>query len=895
MLRWLRRLWWRIGATVSVDRARELRAELQFHLRSLEEDYLRQGLTIDEARRTARREFGNPAIIQEASHDLFAFRQIEELGHDCRVAVREARRSAAFTCIAVASLAIGIGAAAAVFAVVDATVLRTLPVRLPHQLVAFTLDGRAWARWSYGAFTRWQHALHPLADVAASAETVEIELRSGTAPAGTARVSLVSANYFQVLGADVARGRGLSDDDAREQRAVVVISDAFWRQEFGGAADILTRSIELRAVRHDIVGVARRGFVGHQTGYPVDMWAPLARQTVLRPGTAKLLDASPATDARWLTVIGRLGPDASLAQANVSTDLIRQAYLADRAAVLGEGNPEVARDRKTTVRLVPAARGDLPLHPRRMRPLAILAGIAALVLLVAYANFMNLMVARSESRRREFAIRFALGANRWRIVRQAATECVLLAGVATAMAVILALWANRASDAFATLVLTADLDLTFSRRQLGFAVLAGTAAAVCGLWASVGRGRVDGRSLGHYGAVSKPVSAWWSSRRMFLAGQLAACVVLSICAGLLLRTVLNLRSQDLGLDRGSLLVPVAIERIVAGSGSAASVVAAMKARLEAIPGVRAVGVSGAALLDPQTYWIDGSQRLTTDRGVALAGARWTFADVDDDFFEAAGMSLIKGRAFTSGEIDGAANVVVVNDALARFVFGADSPLGRRISLHPRGPMHTVIGVLNDARQTSPRDRGIGVVYLPMRTFAHVTFAVRPDAPVTANAAAIARRAESIAGDALAGRARSVSEALDRAIVQERVMSGIALVLALLVVAIGCVGIYALMSYEVTRRTHELGVRFALGATRRQIATIILRDAVAIAAAALLCGIPLGVAASRAVSSQLYGVTPDDPWTIAGVVLLLTLATIGAASKPATAAGRVDPLVLLRRE
>jgi len=259
------------------------------------------------------------------------------------------------------------------------------------------------------------------------------------------------------------------------------------------------------------------------------------------------------------------------------------------------------------------------------------------------------------------------------------------------------------------------------------------------------------------------------------------------------------------------------------------------------------------------------------------------------------MSLIRGREFTGRDIDGGADVVVVNEALARFVFGTANPLDRRISLNPRGPMHTVIGVVNDARQTSPRDRGIGVVYLPLRTFGQVTFAVRPDAHATTDAAAIARRAESIAGDALVGRVRSVSEVLDRAIVQERVMSGIALVLALLVVAIGCVGIYALMSYEVTRRTHELGVRFALGATRRQIMAIILRDAVATAAAALLCGIPLGVAASRVLSSQLYGVTPDDPWTLAGAVLVLTVATIGAASKPARAAGRVDPLVLLRQE
>ena len=888
MLRWWRRVRLRVRATLGGERDRELGAELQFHLRSLEDEYTQQGLTADEARRRARHEFGNPTTLQEASHDLFAFRPIEDLGHDFRHALRETRRSAAFTAVAVISLAVGISAAAATFAIVDAGIVRPLPVRLPQQLVAFTMDGRDWARWSYSAFLRWRHAPSRLADVAASAETVEIDLRPGGPSADAARVCLVSGNYFEVLGAEVSMGRHLTEADVREDRRVVVISDAFWRRRFGGSPDVLAKGIDLRGVRYDIVGIARRGFTGHQPGDPVEVWAPLGRNSSIRPGTQALLDVSPANDTRWLTVIGRLHPDVNLAQASAAAELARQSYVSDQAAVRGDSHPTVVRDRTSRLQLVSGARGDSRLrHDRLRRPLLILAGISALVLLVAYGNFMNLMLARSESRRRELSIRVALGASLWRVIRQSAAESVLLVSGATAIALVVTAWVNRASHALVASVLAADLDLTLGLRQAAFICVASALAAVCGLWGSAGRARASNAS-------SVAGTRAMGPRRVLLAGQLALCVVLLIGAGLLLRTVLNLRSQDLGLDRGALLVPVTIERSEV-HGSAEAAVAVTKARLAAIPGVQAVGISGAALLDYTAYWIDGSQRLTTDRGDALAGVRWTFAPVGEGFFDASGMTLIKGREFTAADTASDANVVVLNDTLARFLFGAADPVGRRIALHPRSPMQTVIGVVNDARQISPRDRGIGVVYQRMKTFGRVTFAVRPVRQANTNPSFIARHAESIAGETLAGRVRSVSEVLDRAIVQERVMSGVALVLAALVVAVGCVGVYALMSYEVTRRTHELGVRSALGASRAQIVAIVLRDAMTIVCAALVCGIPLGVAASRLFSSQLYGVTPADPWTLSAVAVALVAVTIAAASKPARAAAQIDPLVLLRHE
>jgi predicted permease len=896
MMRWLRRLVVRGRATLSPGRDRELRAELQVHLRLLEDEYLAQGVPPAEARRRARRAFGNPASIQEASHDLFAFRPLEDLGRDLVYAVRETRRQAAFTCVAVLSLAVGLAAAIASFTIVDGTMLRTLPVRLPQRLVAFSLEGRAdWPRWSYAMFRRWQLVSDRLVDVAASADTVEIEARINGAPPLNTRVGLVSANYFEVLGADLALGRGIDPSDADERRAVAVVSDAFWRQRLGASAEALRGSIELRGAHFDVIGVTRRGFTGHQQGYPVDVWLPLTHQTTLRPGTDALLEELPRADARWLMVLGRLHDGASPGQAALRAEVVRQGHLADKAAIAGVDTPDITRARRARLAIVNASRGDTPLRDRLSRPLGILSGITALVLLVAYANFTNLMFARAEARRRESTIRFALGANRWRLIRQSAAECIVLAAAAGLGALLLASWANHASRALVTSVFAADLDLTLDARRVLFACACVTIAVGCGLWPSLRLLRSAAAGLQRTGTTTRLSASPSAARRVLVVAQLALCVVLLMGAGLLLRTVLNLRWQDLGLDRGAVLVPVSMSRAGMERESAWGALQQLKQRLETIPGVRAVGVSGAALLNPAMYWVDGSQQLTTDRGAVLAGGRWTFAAVGEGFFAAAGMSVVRGRGFAISDMSESSRVVILNRALAAFVFGSQDPVGRRIALGPRGPMLTVVGVVNDARQISPRDRGTGVAYLPLQHVNEVTFAIRPRTESAGDVGRIAREAESIAGAALTARARSVSDVLDRAIIEERVMSGISLTLALLVVAVGCVGVYALMAYDVSRRTHEIGVRFALGATRGQVMNIVFRDAIAIVAAALAIGLPLGVSASGLLASQLYDVGRADPWTLGVVGVLLAFVTLAAALRPARAAARIDPVVLLRHE
>jgi predicted permease len=585
----------------------------------------------------------------------------------------------------------------------------------------------------------------------------------------------------------------------------------------------------------------------------------------------------------------------SVDRATVAAGLVRQVFLTEKAARLGADSPESARDRQERVRLVAAAKGDTPVRARFERALTILAGITLLVLLVACTNFTNLMFARSEARRREFAIRLALGGGRWRLVRQSAVECLGLATVAGVFSLLFATWATSMAMTLVAAIEPVDFALELNARVLAFASCCALVAVAFGLWPctrpvrsadiSSVRQATDAPGNGRVRTVAN---------RLILIVQLVVCAVLLISAGLLLRTVVNLRTQDLGYDRKVLLIPIATERPGLSQDSAPAVVEQLRQRLSALPAVQAVGISGSVLLDPNAYWVDGSQSLSTDRGVVLPGTQWTFASVGPGFFEAVGMRLVSGRPFADSPVVDA-HEVMINQSLATFLFGADDPLGRRLASGPRGPMQTIVGVVKDARQVSPRDRGLGVVYVPLRQFSRVTVAVRVADTSPAAAAAVRQRAGILVGNLRAGPITTISEELDRALARERLMTGIALFLAVLVVSIGCVGLYALMSYDVARRHRELGIRMALGATGGQLVTIVLSDAAGILVPALAIGIPLGVAVSRLLSSQLYDVDPGDPWILVTAGVLLSIVAMGAAFRPATTASRVDPTALLRHE
>jgi len=888
----LKRLLLRLRATLSGQQDRDTRAELDLHLRLLEEEYLDQGMAADDARRRARREFGNPAVFQEASRDLFSFHLLEDLGRDLRYARREMRRSAGFTTIAVSSLAVGIGAATATFAVTEAVMLRPLPVRGPERLIAFTTAAdRDWRTWSYATFARWRRASGDLYEAAAASDVrMMASPPSGGQPLEDVPVSLVSDNYFDVIGARVVFGRpfAASDMTSPGTGAVAIISDGFWRRRFGGTSDVLAKTIELRGVQFAVVGVTASGFTGHSIGYPVDVWVPLTMQPALLPGMQGL-DESARTEAQWLKVVGRLAGTTSIERAQSSAQLVRQVFLAEKAARLGANSAEAARDRKESFRLVAAASGDDAVRAQFARPLMFLAVMTALVLVVACTNFTNLMFARAEARRREFLIRLALGGGQWRLIRESAAECLALSAIAGALALLFATWATSRGMTLLSAMEPFDFAIGLNARVLAFAGACVIVATAFGLWPCRRLVRSTVISSVHYDRT--PAGARPVANRIMLIGQLVVCAILMFGAGLFLRTVINLRTQDLGYERDVLLIPIAAERPQPPEAVPA-LVEQMRQRIGAIPGVLAAGAFASPLLDFRAYWVDGSEQLRTERGEAAAGTKWTFAFAGPGFFDAVGMRAVHGRPLSD---TGQGSEVVINESLARALFGDVDPIGRHVGMNPRAPMLTVVGVMKDARQISARDRGIGVAYLPIRGYGRVTLAVRLANPSLAQADSMRRQAQAILGDLQTGPMTTISQELERSIARERLTSGIALLLAVLVVAIGCVGIYALMTYDVTRRQREFGIRLTLGASAGRLLATVLRDGAVIVAPALAVGLPAAVAISRLLASQLYGVDARDPWTLASVTVLLSAVAMGAAFRPAWLASRIDPATLLRHE
>jgi predicted permease len=889
---WFTRWIVRARATFSGRREEDLRAELELHLDLLEEEYAAQGISPDAARRLAHRDFGNATLYREVSHDLFSFRLIEDLGQDLRYAVRELRRTVGFTCIAIGSLAVGIGAVTTAFAIADAFMLRGLPVREPDRLVAFsTADSAVWESWSYPAFARWRTTPAAFIDVAAASDMRGVRPAiggGGTAP--ETRVTLVSSNYFRVMGVDLALGRPFAEV---ESTAVAVISEAFWTRSFGRTPDILAKTVQLNGVSYDVIGVAPRRFAGHTVGHSTDVWISLAMRTTLIADGPDMLDESPNSNGRWLKVIGRLGAGVSLAGAAASANVVRQRLVADRAAALGEDHRDVARERKQVVSLLPATRGYAPERQQYARPLMVLSGVTVLVLLVACVNFTNLMLARSEGRRREFVIRLALGAGRGRLVRQAATECILLALTAGVFGLLFSSWATTVVlKQFATLITPIELDAGPDGRVLSF--VAGTIALVIafGLWPCTRPALAAVVSAVRQSTSARRLRRRSVAGRVILVAQLSMCAVILIVAGLFLRTVSNLRSQELGFDRNVLLVPLNAAAAGYSDQAAAMLLRRVTDRLSAVPGIRAAGISGPALLDYTNYWVDGSQQLATDRSVVLPGSRWTSASVGSGFFAAAGIPLIVGRTFDDRDPDPATGGVIINQSLSRVLFGGSNPVGRRVALTPRGAMYPVIGVVSDAKQVSPRDRRLGVVYLPLRSYGRVVLAVRTAGSPASASAVVSHHLGVIAPDLPLANVRTMSQVLDDAIAQERLMSALSLVLGLIVVTIGCVGLYALMASDVAQRTHELGIRLALGASSQAIVTMVLGDSLRLVACGLVIGVPLGIAASRPLSAQFYGVQSNDPWTIGAVTVLLTAIALLSALRPAHNASRVDPIALL---
>ncbi|HXT69412.1 MAG TPA: ABC transporter permease [Vicinamibacterales bacterium] len=838
----------------------------------------------------------------------------DDLIRDLRHAVTLMRQSPALTVSAILSLALGIGGNTAIFSVMDALMLRPLPVRQPEQLV---LIGGS---FPYTTHQRLRDATPDSAPLAAVVRSDRYNVGIGGAPGttpiidgGPVRVALVSGNYFTTIGVGGGGGRLLNPSDDRPGApAIAVISDDYWASRFQRSTDALGRQLVLGTTSYEIVGVAPRGFTGEWVGRPTDVWIPILWQPTVM---SEIPMPNPGNVA--VTSIGRVVPPASVAQIRaqwqtVLTDL-RMAEAGP--SVTPEQRAQIAADK---IDLSPAARGFSLQRVSFSASLWILMATVGVVLLIACANVANLLLTRAEARRRELAVRFAIGASRWRLVRQLLVEALLLSAAGAVLGVVFAAWATAGLMAYvrsgpatnAAAILALDLNVSMDMRVLGFTaalcilsgLISGCAAALRGSSvtlapALMGRGADSSRGArGRFG-VGKAL----------VVLQVAFALVLIGGALMLSRTVSNLVSQDLGFDRDRVLLVWSLPGQTGGRGAAAANFwQDTISRVAAIPGVSSVSASNQGVLTGSDFSTLGSGTGLRIEGepVMPKGLPGLRSFVAPGFFQTMGIPMVMGRDFTEADGVNAPRAVVISNAMARHYFGERNPVGHRIWFpEDKAEPTTIIGVVGDFLIGGPREatRRPGYTYFSYRD---------AEAPRRLRSMMLAVRSNADLGD-LSQRIRSilqgpplslpilridtVSEQLGDVLLQERLVATLSTVFGALALTLAALGLYGVIAFAVAQRTNEIGIRMALGATRAGVLRSTLRESFVLVAAGAAIGIPAMLMLTRLMTSRLFGVSPGDPVTVGGSVALLVAVSAAAAFIPARRASAVEPSIALRQD
>jgi predicted permease len=851
--------------------------EIAGHLEMLASEYQRAGLSPSDAFLRARREFGGVSQMRELYREQRRLPFFDTLWQDLRYAFRQLRRSPGFAAAAILTLALGIGANGAIYQVLDAVVFRTLPVRQPEQLAIAKLTGK-------GKNTPFSYPLYR--EMAAHQQVAAGMFAASNAPlrqailrthgsVETVNAALVSGNYFEVLGVAARRGRCFTDADDRAAASVAVISHAFWQRHFAGVP-ALGATLDINRATATIVGIMPAGFFGESGGNAPDVWLPMSMQPRVLP-----TDWLDAPYYSWLEVTVRLKPGTSSSQtASALTALSRQ--LPDL------GSPDMH------VELQPANQVLAELNAKTAHPLFILIGIAAAVLLITCCNLANLLLGRATERTHEIGVRLALGAGRGRIIRHLLTESGLLCTFGTVSAGALASWGSRALVKVEGWQVI--LDSTW-RVPAFIAAVAVFATLLFGLAPALAATRFD--LLPALRSNRRTLSGG-SPRQLFgkllIVVQIAASLLLLSGAALLGRTLWNLQYQDFGFVRENLLrvdLPVEFGPGMVSRSNAQR--PRLHERLQAIPGVRSVAISSCGPLSTwaRTGWVSTPERPFQKSDYV----RYTY--VSPGYFETLGIRRLAGRTIDAGDRAGAPLVVVLSETAARTLFGHANPVGRLVSFaktFEAKDAAQVAGVVHDVRY-SPHDPYAFQIYFPFTqssspmTEAVIRTAQNPSALANTVRAAI----HDMDATLTVGEVVSVQSQIDSGLVRERMMALLTGCFGLLALVLTTVGVYSVIAYSVERRTQEIGIRLALGARRRQVAAMLLRELGILVPASLAIGIAVSLGASRFLDTLLYGVPSRDSATLALSACLLAVVAMLAAWLPARRASRLDPLDALRQE
>jgi predicted permease len=832
---------------------------------------------------------------------------MDQLRQDVRFALRSLRRAPAFTIVIVLTLGLGIGANTAIFSLMDQVLLRTLPVRAPEELVLLDGPGPFSGRtnnnmtFSVPMFRGLEQGSRDvMAGMLARYDT------SATLSTGTRServfVELVTGGYFEVLGVTSVVGRTLGADDDRMPggHPVVVLSHGFWQRRFGGQSSILNQEIRINNRPMTVVGVAARGFSGLDAGSPADLFVPIMMKAELTP-TWNDLDT---WRSRWVTIMGRRRPGVTQEQAAAAMNVVYRQQLHEDAKTLRASTSDDVRKRflAKTLLLHPGHRGRSDLRTQFSTPLVVLMAMVGLVLLIACANVANLLLARAAGQQKEVAIRLALGAGRWRVVRTRLTESFLLALGGALVGVLLAWWTTSVLiDTLpfdrAVQNLSADPDL----RVVLFAIaISAMTAALFGLAPAFQATKPSLTSaLKEEAAAVAGGGRQARFRKGLVVAQVALSVLLLAGAGLFTRSLYNLRSLNPGFVAENVL-QFSVDPALSGYSRERSgaLFRQIHDQLASLPGVTSASAAVVpAMTDSEWRSTVQVQGYTRKEGEDMNP---TFNGVAPGYFSTMGMPLVSGREFRETDVLDAPRVAIINETMAKYFWGTENPLGRRFGLGriENDNAIEVVGVVRDAKFTTMRDeipRFVYVPYMQEEALDTMTFYVRshPDAGGVPGAAR--QVVQRLDPNLPIFDMKTMEAQVDESLFLERLVAALSMLFGGLATVLAAVGLYGVMSYTVSRRTREIGIRMALGAARGSVLWMVLREVAVMLAAGIVIGLPVAVGLSRFVESQLYGLSPTDPPTLILASTLLSGVAMLAGYVPARRATRVDPMLALRYE
>lgn len=916
------------GLTALFRRTRaeqELDEELRAYLAASVDAKIEAGMTRDDAERAARIEFGGLEAVKDETRDAGWETSVEQLWRDVRYAARTLRKSPAFSAVVILTLTLGIGANTSIFSAVNAILLRALPVERPDELIALTaLYPNGPEPFSYPAYRTLATDGARVAD-ALAASTTRREAVAIDGPPEAVDLKWVSGNYFTALGVPAATGRLLipADDPQPPGVAVTAISEAFWTRRFGRDPAVIGRGVRLRGTTFVIVGVVGRGFTSETPGESVDLWMPLTSQ----PGAPGFLWNGHSST--WLRVLARRRPGVDLAQARAALD---SAYVRVRDDIAAKADTAKVRESALASRLdvAEASRGVSRMRDTLATPLIVLMAIVGLVLLVACANLATLMLTRAVARRPEIAMCLALGAGRARLIRQGTIEALMLAALGGAGGFLVAFWGTSVIASLMSGVLPMALDIHPDARVLAFAATAACATAVFfGLLPTLFATRVEphgaldgGKRSGRGGRGIRGASSGSRSSRVpfgrtLVAIQIAVSLVLLLSAGLFVRSLMNLKEIDLGFDPARVVL-FPVRPTVSGAQAMPpdmrrQLIRDRLERAASVPGVEAVSASSSGLLSSDRWRnvvaVDG---FTPPEGVTPRS--WVNA-ITPAYFDVTRIALLRGRAFSDGDGPQTPKAAIVNEAFVRQFIGGPSPsnapvpspeaspLGRRVSLCRSDPCDPstattmeIVGVVENAKYSDLREIAPPMLYIAFTQHTQNLNEIQVRATGDADVASTLYRALA-AGDgrlAITGM-MSASERVEASLVAPAMAAKLSSAFGLLALALAAVGLSGLVAYMTTQRTKEIGVRIALGATRRDVRRLVLGHTIRLVVIGAVLGIPAALAMARLLSGLLYQVDPYDPLAISLSVAVLVCVALASAYLPTQRAARIDPVKALRMD